>query len=52
MASKNTKTKETIDRILKKILITKNSSGQGNASKELYKMRYGGDWKKFYPAVK
>lgn len=44
--------KKNIDSLLKRILISKSSTGQGNASKELYKMRYGSDWKKFYPATK
>lgn len=49
--TKKKNNKKAIDSILKRILIMKSSTGQGNASKELYKMRYGSEWKKFYPAA-
>lgn len=37
--------------LLKEILLTVNQGTKGKASEDLYKSRYGKDWKKYYPAV-
>ena len=43
--------KSKLESILSKIIIPRKSAGKGNASKTLYKMRYGSDWKKYFPTV-
>ena len=52
MKAKKSNIKSQIDSILNKIVISKKSTGEGNASMALYKMRYGSDWRKYYPVVK
>jgi len=51
MKTSKTSKKSKLESILSKIIIPKKSAGKGNASKALYKMRYGSDWKKYYPTV-
>lgn len=52
MGTKKNKNLSFIDRILKNVVIPKKHSGKGNATKILFKMRYGSDWKKYYPLSK
>lgn len=52
MKTKKSNIKTQLDSILSKIVIPKKSAGEGNASRALYKMRYGSDWRKYYPVVK
>ncbi len=49
---KRKKTTARIQAILKEIIIPKQSSGKGNASTTLYKMRYGSEWKRYYPLAR
>jgi hypothetical protein len=52
MKTNKTVQKSHLDSIIRKIVLPKESTGKGNASIALYKMRYGSDWKKYYPVVK
>jgi len=49
---KRKKTTTRIQAILREIVIPKRSSGKGNASTALYKMRYGSSWKRYYPLAR
>ena len=39
-----------IKKILESIILSKKEAGKGKSSKVLYKMRYGDQWKNFYPS--
>ncbi len=44
-------TKKKIEAIIKEIVITKTQGADGKASRQLYKARYGKNWKKYYPTA-
>ena len=45
------RTTKQIKNLIKKLIITKKQGANGKASEELYKSRYGANWKKYYPSV-
>ncbi len=49
MRKKTTNKKQLeINKIIKKIVFTKKQGANKNIMKDLYKMRYGDEWEKYY----
>ncbi len=43
-------TQKRIRKIIDNLVINKKEGANKNTSKELYRMRYGSDWQRYYPA--